>query len=301
MQDHEWLDVARLITTSTNTWYLTHGMDEIFIGPPENQILFCETYEALDPGCCLLAEDIETGELAGSCFYHPRSTHVSLGIMNVHPDFAGQGVAGLLLDWIIDYAETLDLPVRLVSSALNLDSFSLYNRRGFVPQRAFQDLLITIPAKGFPEPEPAQGFIRDAIIDDAEAIAALEKELLGIDREKDYRHFIENGRGCWHVSVYESDAGELQGAIVSIIDPGSKMLGPGFAREADQLGALIVHELNQRKGQTLVLLLPADCPELVHRMYALGARNCELHFSQVRGEMPESKALYMPTFMPETA
>ncbi|MFP6906564.1 MAG: GNAT family N-acetyltransferase [Verrucomicrobiota bacterium] len=300
MHEEEWLDVARLITVSTNDWYRSHGMNAIFTGPPEDQMLFCEVYEALDPGCCLVAEDMETGDIAGSCFYHPRSTHVSLGIMNVHPDHFGKGVAGRLLDWIIDYAETLNLPMRLVSSALNLDSFSLYSRRGFVPQRAFQDLLITIPAKGFPEAELSSGFIRDAIAEDAEAIAALEQELLGIDRTKDYQYFIENKPGCWHVAVLESDDGELQGAVVSVIDPGSKMLGPGLAREPDQLGALITHELNQRRGETLVLLLPVDCPELAHRMYALGARNCELHFSQVRGEMPPSSCAYMPTFMPET-
>ena len=132
------------------------------------------------------------------------------------------------------------------------------------------------------------------------AIAALEEELLRNDRTKDYQYFIENKPGCWHVAVLESDDGELQGAVVSIIDPGSKMLGPGLAREPDQLGALITHELNQRRGETLVLLLPVDCPELAHRMYALGARNCELHFSQVRGEMPPSSCAYMPTFMPET-
>jgi hypothetical protein len=36
-------------------------------------------------------------------------------------------------------------------------------------------------------------------------------------------------------------------------------------------------------------------------MYALGARNCELHFSQVRGQWPGLDGVNMPTFMPETA
>ena len=96
--------------------------------------LFPETYEALDPGCTLVAEHPRTGRLMGSCFHHPRETHVSLGIMNVHPAYFGMGVARRLLRAITDDADARGLPVRLVSSAFNLDSYSLYTRAGFVPE-----------------------------------------------------------------------------------------------------------------------------------------------------------------------
>ena len=42
----------------------------------------------------------------------------------------------------IKIAKDQSLPVRLVSSAQNLDSFSLYTRQGFTPIQTFQDLYL---------------------------------------------------------------------------------------------------------------------------------------------------------------
>ncbi|GHT18365.1 hypothetical protein FACS1894189_6190 [Planctomycetales bacterium] len=48
------------------------------------------------------------------------------------------------------------------------------------------------------------------------------------------------------------------------------------------------------------LMFPSRCRKLVESMYALGAKNCELHITQVRGtEFPQS-GIAFPTFMPET-
>ena len=97
MQKEDSRDVAELIHHSTNYWYRANGKDSIFKGPPSDTLLFCDVYEDLDPGCCLMAICRKTERIAGSCFYHPRESHVSLGIMNVSPDFFGQGVARSLL------------------------------------------------------------------------------------------------------------------------------------------------------------------------------------------------------------
>ena len=70
-------EVAELIHQSTNSWYLANGKDAIFKGPPSEALLFCQVYEDLDPGCCLVAKCRISGRVAGSCFYHPRKTHVS--------------------------------------------------------------------------------------------------------------------------------------------------------------------------------------------------------------------------------
>src|SRR5262249_16901882 len=158
-----------------------------FPAGPESTIAYCEIYEALDPGCCVVAEDAMTHRLMGSCFYHPRETHISLGIMNVHPDYFTQGVARTLLKFIIDLPDRERKPLLPVSSAMNLDSFSLYTRTGFVPRRAFQDMVL--PKCG----TAAHGCdcrIRDARIEDVKPMADLEHELAQIRREKDYRFFI---------------------------------------------------------------------------------------------------------------
>ena len=87
---------AELICVSMNFWYRAHGMGPIFPKPSATHV-FLETYELLDPGCCVVAEQTTTRRLMGGCFYHPRETHVSLGIMNVHPDYFRRGVASALL------------------------------------------------------------------------------------------------------------------------------------------------------------------------------------------------------------
>jgi hypothetical protein len=50
--------------------------------------------------------------------------------MNVHPDYFDQGVTRRLLRYVTDFADRRAKPVRLVSSTIKLDSFSLYNRGG---------------------------------------------------------------------------------------------------------------------------------------------------------------------------
>jgi GNAT superfamily N-acetyltransferase len=301
MEQRDWADVADLICISTNYWYQASGKPPIFRGGPETTMLFCEVYEDLDPGCCVLAEDAKTGRLLGSCFFHPRPTHVSLGIMNAHPNAFGRGVARALLGHVIQLAQREGKPLRLVSSAMNLDSFSLYTRAGFVPRQAYQDMFIAVPADGMEQRHEAGSGIRAARPADAPAMAELEMELAGISREKDFRYFIENTRGIWHVSVLEDQAGRLDGFLVSVAHPGSNMLGPGLCRDEEGMAGLILAELNHNRGRSPVFLIPVDRPALVRRMYAWGARNCEIHFHQALGDFAPFTGVVMPTFMPETA
>lgn len=294
MQWDDWDEVAELIYLSTNQWYQSHGMGAIFQGGPEVTRLFCQEYEVLDPDCCILAYDPESELVVGSCFYHPRPTHMSLGIMNVHPDYFGHGIASRLLDYILHKAEKK--PVRLVSSAMNLDSYSLYTRSGFVPRTTFQDMMIAVPDEGF----PADVHVRDATLSDLVGIVKLEMGLQHINREKDYRHLLENGSGIWHMSVYEDEQGEIRGVLGSVVHPGSNMLGPGVASTESQAGALIRAELGQHRGRSPVVVIPVTCGELIQDMYALGARNCEMHVNQVLGSYIPGSGVLLPTFMPES-
>ena len=300
MRAGEWDEVSELVRISTNHWYESHARGAIFTGPPEATRLFCEVYEALDPGCCIVAEDGETGRLAGSCFYRQREAHVSLGIMNAHPYFFGRGAASQLLAFITDYADQRNLPIRLVSSAINLDSFSLYNRAGFVARMAFQDMLIESPADDLAAGAAGADRVRQATVDDIPAMVALEDELVGIRREKDYRFFIENAMGIWRTLVLEGESGALDGFLGSVAHPGSNLLGPGVMRDESTTAALIAAQLDHHKGSTPVFLIPVQAAELVKILYGWGARNCELHFAQIRGAYRRPTGIVMPTFMPET-
>jgi GNAT superfamily N-acetyltransferase len=292
-------EVASLIQVSLNYWYQLHGRPPIFSGNPTAADCFFEIYHALEPGCAVVAEDEATGRLAGSCFYHPRPRHVGLGIMNVHPNYFGTGAAGALLRHIIGLADDEAKPVRLTSSALNLDSFSLYTRHGFVPRQAFQDMYLTVPAGGL---DVGADFsrVRDASPADVGAMAALEMAVSGITREVDYRFAIDNPVGCLHASVYESGSGAIDGFILSCRHPSFAMVGPCVARTEREAEALILAELDRFRGKTPVFLIPVDRPALVRRMYDAGARNCELHFCQVRGAFQPFAGISTPSFLPET-
>jgi GNAT superfamily N-acetyltransferase len=304
MERDDWAAVAELIYVSTNFWYQASGKAAIFAGGPEVTELFCEVYEDLDPGRCVVAEHTRTGRLIGSCFYHPRETHVSLGIMNVHPAYFGTGVARRLLRFVAGYADRQGKPVRLVSSAMNLDSFSLYTRAGFVPRCAYQDVVLPVPAGGLsqrvPGGVPGRERVRPATVDDVPAMVALEDQISGIRRADDLHYFVENARSIWHISVLEGAGGGLDGFLASVCHPGSNMLGPGVARTEEDAAALLLAELDVHRGRSPVFLVPVEASRLVQQVYSWGGRNCELHFAQVRGACQPVRGITMPTFMPET-
>ena len=296
--------VAALVHDSTNAWYRKNRGFEVFSAGPQSCRLFTDVYEALDPGRCVVAEDPATGRLMGSCFYHPRTRHVSLGIMNVHPDFAGRGVASLLLKHVTEFADAQDKPVRLVSSAMNLDSFSLYSRAGFQPQAVFADMQVPVErALQIVPPAPGPFRLRPAAHDDVRAIAALEEELSDVRRDDDFAYFVRNDLGVWRTTVAAEESGKLLGVLVSIGHPASCMLGPGaMVNDVAVAKALIAEHLlhHALEGRAPVALIPLHHPELVRQMYAWGAKNLELHLAQVRGPTAYYRGIIMPTFMPET-
>ncbi len=293
--------VAQLIFESTNHWYESHGHGRIFQGKPSDCSVFTEVYEDLDPGCCLVAiPDDDPDRIIGSCFYHSRETHISLGIMNADPTSGHKGVAKALLQTIVIIAEKENLPLRLVSSVFNLDSFSLYTRQGFAPYSIFQDMTITVPANGLAVESLPGITVRRATRDDPERIDALERAIWETSRIKDWQYFAENRRGVWSLTVAENVGGELVGALASVNHPGSELLGPGIAVDDKVAKILIQTELNQHRCGSPVFLVPSSQTELVAAMYKLSARNCELHVAQCLGTPPKINGVVMPTFMPET-
>ena len=302
MEPEDRSEVAELIYCSLNFWYRSHGGVDIFRGGPGVTEVFYDVYNDLTPGCNVVAVNPRTGRLMGSCFYHPRERHVSLGIMNVHPNYFGTGVARTLLQHVIDYTEREGYnALRLTQSTLNLDSFSLYTRAGFVPRSSYQDMVVHVPETGLDVPTPGLDRVRDALPADVSAMAALELAVSGISREPDYRYCIGNERGFWHSSVLESRSGDLDGFMISSGHPAMNALGPCIARTEEAAAALILRELDLYRGRTPLCLIPMEKDALVRRLYDLGARNVELHFCQVRGEFKPFDGVSMPTFLPETA
>ncbi len=296
-------ELAELIFLSTNSWYRQHLGYAVLAGQPEDCRIFCDVYQAIDPGRGLVVEHSATGRIVGSCFCHERETHTSLGIMNVHPSYFGRGVAGMLLREIIRIGEARGLPIRLVSSAMNLDSYSLYNRFGFVPVAVFQDMLVTVPNEGFhpSAPEAVMPTVRPADPGDVDAIAELEQRVAGISRTGDYQYLIANEAGIWHTVVALDERDQVSGFLASIDSAALKLIGPGVAVDAAAAEAMLRAQLQRFLGSDVLVVLPASYPELIAVAYGLGARNCELHFAQVRGRAAPINGVVFPTYLPETA
>jgi len=295
--------VARLIHRSLVQWYQSRlNQGDRFGTRPEPFRLFPEVYEALDPGEAVAARDATTRELLGVCFIHPRETHVAVGIVVTAPEAAGRGVARGMMQIAVTRARTARQPLRLVSSLLNLDSFSLYTRLGFVPHTMYQDLLLDVPAEGMTAPPPpGVDRVRPAYPNEATRLADFEHSLQGVRREKDYAFFLRNEVGVWKVWVSEDERGDVNGVLVASHHPACGMIGPGVARDEAAGAALLWRTLDARRGSTAVFLAPCAAAGLVQTAYSWGARNIELHSAQIIGPIPQARGLAFPTFLPETA
>lgn len=300
MAPEEAPEVASLIYTSTNDWYEANGRGKIFAGKAEDCSVFTDVYEDLDPGCCFIAVSEQDQSILGSCFYHPRETHISLGIMNTRPDIRSKGVAKALLAEIVTEARFQGLPTRLVSSTFNLDSFSLYTRQGFTPYQFFQDMVINVPYNGVTiDPLPGVN-VRRGTLEDVDRIDSLERSVWQTSRIKDWQYFAENSQRIWSLTIAENDGGTLMGALASVNHPGAELIGPGIAIDDNVAKIMIQRELNQHRGSSPIVIIPSNRASLVASLYDMGARNCELHVAQCLGEPPKINGVVMPTFMPET-
>ncbi len=293
-------EVSRLIFHSTNAWYTQRGFPAIFQGEETSPSAFFDLYAQLDGDAGLVVTEAATGKIVGSCFVHPRETHYSLGIMNVHAEYVGKGIARRLLTEIIQRATSEKKPVRLVSSCFNLDSYSLYTRAGFAPIATYQDMLVSVPEGGLGAATQGR-LVRTATLEDVPAMRDLELEISRISRVNDYRHFITNPDGLWHVSVVDgAEQGELDGFLVSGSSPVCNMIGPGVMRDEEVAIGLFHAELDLHRGRMPLCLIPVGAKSLVRAMYDWGGRNCEMHVAQVYGEGRAPNGIAIPTFLPES-
>lgn len=295
-------DYAVMLYRSFNTWYGAHGWpSEYFSCLPEQTGIFLDIYNEISPGSSIAAFDPNNGQLMGACFFHPREHHVSLGIMAVNPDYFHRGVGRALVNYIVDFTESHHYQsLRLVSSAINMDSFSLYTRSGFIPCASYHDMVLPVPITGLQVGYPLRDRVRVADLTDVEAMAALEMEVSAISRVNDYRYAIENPRGILQTLVLESNEGAVDGFIISVKHPALNMLGPCVARSEKAALALLLHATERFRGAMPLVVIAMDKRELVETLYRWGARNVETHLFQVRGKFQMFNGVSLPSFLPET-
>ncbi len=94
-----------------------------------------------------------------------------------------------------ELADRESKPLRLVSGARNLESFSLYTRAGFVPRCIYHGMSLEVPQQGLALEVAGEERVREARAEDVDAMAALEVDIAGIQRDKDLRYLIGNRDG----------------------------------------------------------------------------------------------------------
>lgn len=297
--DHD--AVARLLHQSLVQWYEGHLRQGFRFGDRYEPFrLYPQVYEALDPGEAVTAREPATGKLLGVCFSHERETHIAIGIVATAAEAAGRGIARRMMAAVLDRARERNKPARLVSSLLNLDSFSLYNRLGFVPGQIFQDMALAVPTSGLPaRPDTGCG-VRDARPGDIAALAELEFNLQGIRRQKDLAFFLRNEVGSWRLLVSEAPDGSPDGFLALSTHPDARMVGPGVAADPAAGISLLWHALDALRGSSPVFLLPVTATAVVQAAYAWGARNVELHVAQSTRPAGPGRGVVFPTFLPES-
>jgi GNAT superfamily N-acetyltransferase len=302
LTDNDVAEYADLLFGAFNAWYWRHGLCMNFYQcEPFEVSIFYDIYSDISPGCSVAAFHQKTGRMMGACFYHPREYHVSLGIMSVHPNYSGQGVGRAMVDHILEFTRQNGYKAcRLVSSALNLDSFSLYNRAGFVPRGSYQDMVTDVPEVGLDVSVPGEDNVRSAVFEDVPKMGDLEMEISGIKRENDYRYSIENPRGVLHPTVYENSQHGVDGFMISTKHPAINILGPCVARSEEIAIALIRRELERFRGITALFVIPMQKRKMVEQLYEWNAINVETHLKEVWGEFQEYKGVSMPSYLPET-
>ena len=223
--------------------------------------------------------------------------------MTVHPNYFGFGAGSRLLEYICRFTDGNGYQaLRLTQSALNLDSFSLYNRYGFVPRQAYQDMILQVPESGLDHQVPGldRGSGRHSgghpghggagngsqRSEPRGGLSPLHPKRIRVSgRSRSTRGPAEASKGSW---------------LRRLTRP-STCWGRGSFERSSKRPTLIHTELDRHRGRTPVFLVPVDRYGLVRQMYDWGARNCELHFAQVRGRYQPYQGINMPTFLLETA
>ncbi len=293
--------LAELIHRSTNAWYRANRGHDIFGGPVSDCRIFPDTYRAVDNHAGIVVVDTDSGNLVGSCFLHPRPTHIGVGIVNVAPEAFGRGVARRMIEEACRLADETGGPIRLVSSAMNLDSYSLYTRAGFVPRALHQDMMVPVPEGGLPTARPVSSLrIRPAVPDEVEALATFEQRVAGIRRDVDLAHWISNPTGIWRVWVAETASGALCGWLACSDHDASRIAGPGAMDGEATAAALVWTALDALRGKSTLVLVPSQQQGLVRAVADWGGRNVELHVQQVRGSWTPVDGVHLASFLPES-
>lgn len=277
--------VAEIFRDAFNEIYQRRGYGPVVTDTAVGSVI-AHAYRDLDPDCCLVVT--VGGEVAGSGFLHPRGRTAGTGPITVDPSLQGLGAGTILMEEICRRADAAGVEsLRLVQDAFNETSFALYCRLGFVAR----EVLLRASFRNR-HPLRARGDVRRATEGDLPRFAAIERDLLGIERPRDHVLLLRLGELYF--------AGD--GTLARIVRSGVAVLGPivaGSLRTTLDLLAAATADLPE--DTDVRLLVPARLDDLVGTLIERCA--LELHSLctyMVRGTYAGFRGYYVPTLFPES-
>lgn len=227
----------------------------------------------------------EGGEPVAVNFLDERNEIAGVGPVAVSVRHQGRGLGRLVMEALLERTEATGYQsVRLLQSAYNCVSFSLYTRLGF----DVKDGIATLrgrPAEG----ERPSGEVRDGTPADLDALDELSLEVVGFRRRGD----IEISRSLAPPLVVERQ-GRIAGFTCWFPTPGGTLLAPAVARDEQALRDLI---LGAARSTTVGLIVPLPLSYASVLRWALdgGFTVSELSTLMVRGSYERPAGAYLPS------
>lgn len=280
-------EVGRIGVEAFNDLMARHNRPPLY---PDPQVgpLAATAYLTTDPEGSFVALDGK--RVVGSIFCRRRGDTVSVGPATVAPGDQGRGIGRSLLQKVIDL-EPGARSMRIMQDSLNLSSFELLVRLGY--SLGEEVAMLALPA-GFRDDRESDPDVRAATHDDLAAVLAMDQELVGSDRRKDFEFLRRFGK----VLVLHH-GGRLRGYIARMPTPGRTMLGPGGGEDSAALLRLVFHAVAETLGE-LSLLLPARSGETVGPLLDAGFHLVGLTNLMFRGEWRPPGGAWAWSLFPES-
>jgi GNAT superfamily N-acetyltransferase len=281
--------VSTIFKSAFNEMYRRRGFGPV-VGDLSTGAVIADTYRAHDPEHCLVV--LRGSRVVGSGFLHVRGVTAGAGPITIDPVEQGSGCGRVLMEEICRRADASGVrSLRLIQDSFNEVSFSLYGRVGFAARE-------TLVRGNFSRPPSLAGTtgVRAGSRSDLEAVVQLEKELLGIERAKDYDFLTRLGE------FFVAGSGStLRGSCVRLVRSGVAVLGPVVGRDLETTLALLQRATEDLpRGTEARLLLPASRDDLLAACWSSGFEVHSLCTYMVRGEFEPFGGYYLPTLLPES-
>ncbi|MCJ7511275.1 MAG: GNAT family N-acetyltransferase [Dehalococcoidia bacterium] len=228
---------------------------------------------------------IEGGQPLAVNFLDQRNDIAGVGPVAVGVEHQGRGLGRMVMEALLEQAEVSGFQsVRLLQTAYNMVSFSLYCRLGFDAKEEIAFL------RGRPpDDERTVGAIRECTPQDLDALDDLSLDVLGFRRRGDVKTIMPFVRPL----VVERE-GRLVGFVCRFPTPSGILMGPAVARDEEALKDLIVGAARLAPGD-LRPVVPVSCPSLLRWALQAGFSLSELGTLMVRGTYEAPAGASMPS------